>query len=661
MAPNAPAISAKATSSAAATQSAEPIKTAPYTTQVSKRSTYVDLVCFLLPLMFSHVTNIGPIYLTAVLRMLSTHSFMSWHYIFVDKDNYVEKLSQKQLQREKKDYLVGIVLHMWAQLMLQLIFPAMFFPATTDLPTTLRHAALATLASHVFIVEPLYYAVHRWLHVPEHMKAMHGFHHQSITTVPSTSLVQNFQEHFVYIATFGPAFFVPFFALGQQHWLVIAAYLILFDIINAYGHTNIRCRHWLFTSPLSPLYYVIYTPEFHLGHHAYFNYNFGLFMPIWDHAFGTYRQYEKPPSSLLPRAKQDLVFIGHNGGLGHLLTIPEFSVYNVYDSYRRTWLPLEAELILVSLANRLLRLVAASYKVSRYLVDGQFIGRIICVLRTPIDYASQANYPAINRDILQLIKDENRSCGTRYFGLGNLNKMKQLNDGGRDISRMVAADPELRDKGIRVWTGDTLTAASVYNQVLSLPGNEDKRLFYVGAGGKIGNAVCGLLVQQGYSITIYSRTAAYVHPNITYTEDLADMLAFRFVLIGKMLRVAAYEKVLRRRTRDQYLLDYTVPFLPICTDLPLSQPVSGSPVPRTMHVQIGVLQSTNESFLRGYFDICMGTQQNQIYPCHAGCILNMVEKTEADETGEIEVEDMAKLWALALKNGLRNRDVAFEF
>lgn len=32
------------------------------------------------------------------------------HYILIDKDNYTEKLSQKQLLREKKDYLVGIIL-----------------------------------------------------------------------------------------------------------------------------------------------------------------------------------------------------------------------------------------------------------------------------------------------------------------------------------------------------------------------------------------------------------------------------------------------------------------------------------------------------------------------------------------------------------------------
>jgi sterol desaturase/sphingolipid hydroxylase (fatty acid hydroxylase superfamily) len=172
-------------------------------------------------------------------------------------------------------------------------------------------------------VEPLYYAVHRWLHVPEQFKKMHGFHHSSVNTVPSTSLVQNFQEHFVYVATFGPAMLLPYFLNGANHWIVTAGYLLLFDIVNAFGHTNIVIRHWLFDSKWSPLRYLFYTPEFHLGHHAYYNYNFGLFMPLWDHLFHTYREYRRPDAPLEPADKQDFVFIGHNGGLGHFLTIPE--------------------------------------------------------------------------------------------------------------------------------------------------------------------------------------------------------------------------------------------------------------------------------------------------------------------------------------------------
>ena len=96
------------------------------TSLVTNRSPYLDLVCFLAPALFFAMTNVIPIYLTGILRFLSTHLTMSLHYSFVDKDNYHIKLSQKQLQREKGEYLVGIILHMWAQVVLQLLFPGMY-------------------------------------------------------------------------------------------------------------------------------------------------------------------------------------------------------------------------------------------------------------------------------------------------------------------------------------------------------------------------------------------------------------------------------------------------------------------------------------------------------------------------------------------------------
>lgn len=107
----------------------KPIKAAPHPARnavsklLSQRSTLFDIICFLIPALFCTVTNVLPIYLTGILRIVSTHLTLTAHYTFVDKDNYYSKLSQKQLLREKGEYLVGIVLHMWAQVVLQLLFP----------------------------------------------------------------------------------------------------------------------------------------------------------------------------------------------------------------------------------------------------------------------------------------------------------------------------------------------------------------------------------------------------------------------------------------------------------------------------------------------------------------------------------------------------------
>lgn len=563
---------------------------------------------------------------------------MGVHYSWIDKDNYLNKISETQIKREKHDYLTAIILHMWAQLVLQLLFPMMFFSSKSYLYAS----SINTFLTHVLVVEPLYYFMHRWLHNPKQMKEMHGFHHLSINPVPSTSLVQNFKEHFIYIATFGPAMIFPFFIFGYQNWEIIMAYLVLFDLINAYGHTNIKCRHWVFRSNYSPLKYLFYTPEFHLGHHALFNYNYGLFMPIWDHLFDTYRDYSKnDTASLLPEKKQDFVFIGHNGGLGHFLTIPEYNIYNVYDKYVQ-FLPIKMDLYLMHLINQLLRMFTLTYKVPRYLINKEYIGRVITLVLTPIDYLQRKNHDRINKEMLDLIRFENKYSGTRCFGLGNLNKMKQLNDGGNLVVEMIKNDKELCDKNIRIWTGDTLTTASVYKQMMAIP-NLNK-IFFIGANGKIGSALVKLFLAQGIKVCIFSKFKKLEHENLTYTEDLHTINQYKFILIGKSLDRAVYKKALDHNTTKRYMFDYTVPFMRIRA-------------PHVAHVQIGVLSVTNDQFLKGYYDICFGLHQHQIYPCHAGCILNLVMGRKTDEVGEINIDEIEPMWKTAESFGLKNREL----
>ena len=614
----------------------------------SLRNDYIDMMLFLFPACFYAYTPIYPIYIIGIARILTTHLFLSLHYMLVDKDNYDFKITQKQIERERKDYLVSFTLHMWVQVILQIVFPSMFFGASGS---NLLPCLQFTFLCHVLLVEPLYYAVHRWLHVPQNMKSMHAFHHMSVKTTPSSALVQNFHEHFVYIATFGPAFFIPFFLFGHSHWMVIGAYLIAFDVVNEYGHTNIVLRSWAFDSVWSPLRYLFYTPEFHLGHHAYYNKNFALFMPLWDHLFGTYREYKTPESTLLPPLQQNMVFIGHNAGMGHLLTVPEFCIYNVYDSYKQMWLPVYVEMLIMKALGSMWGLLSSCYKMPRYLVDNRLIGRVICILRTPLDYFSESNFDGINRDIVNLIRLQYDTCGTRYFGLGNLNKMQKLNDGGKAIVRLIQEDAYLRDKNIRIWTGDTLTAASVYYQVLAIPNL--KKLFYIGANGKIGNAVCQLLLRRNIQICIYSKHQVYTHPNVKYTQDIRDMLGYEFVLIGKTLKPSTYQIDYSTGTSSEtkYLLDYSVPFMPL------------HPLKKTWgveHIQIGVLKVENKSLLRGNYDICMGFDQDHIYPCHAGCVLNMLGGRESDETGEINVEEITPLWERAIAAGLANKVITFD-
>lgn len=626
------------------------------------RNTNYDLLWFLGPALICHLlkTSIMPIYIIGIARIISTRLTLLLHYLFVDKDNYLNKIPAKQLEREGDDYLVGTMLHMYAQIPLQFLFPAMFFSPTS----VIFSSAIRCLWSHILLVEPLYYAAHRWLHIPENMKKMHGFHHLSISTLPTTSLVQNFDEHFVYIAVFGPAFFAPFLLYGEMHWSIIGAYLVLFDLINAYGHMNIKYRHPVFTSKWSPFQYLFYTPEFHLGHHAYFRANYALFMPLWDHMFGTWRSYKKTDSDrLLPAKQQDFVFIGHNAGLAHFMTCPEWNVYSAYGPFRTfKYLPYQVEFMLCAMVACVIRLFMSAYTCSRYMINEKLIGRVICICRTPIDYIDPKRYATVNKDIVKLIASQYKAYGTKCFGLGNLNKMKQLNDGGQLISDMVKADPYLKDKGVRVWTGDTMTAASVYHQLLDMPGFDTlESIFFIGANGKIGNAVCKQLLETkpNLKIRIYSLSHTLDHPNVSYTSDLAELLNHKIVLVGKQLAPRKFNKALAPSRgasskkgeltpyKCRWILDYTVPYVPI----------NLTGIPNIEHRQIAVLETSPESsdFLKGHFDIGFGLEQHQIYPCHAGCIINTVYGRETDEVGEICVKDMMTMWQRGLELGLKNR------
>lgn len=619
-------------------------------THSTERNTTYDWVWVAGVALFQPFTPVWPIYTIFAIRWLVTHVMLSINYTFIDKDNYHQKLSQKQLLREKNDYLTAFYLHMWVQAILQIIFPSMFFTDVSELSA----CCLEALFCHIFLVEPLYYAVHRWLHVPKQMKAMHGFHHLSINILPTTALVQNFHEHFVYIATFGPAFFLPYLLQGRQHWIAIGSYLAIFDIVNQFGHTNLKIRHWLWTSKFSPIKYLFYTPEFHVGHHVYFRANYTLFMPLWDYLCGTAREYRQKEYPTLPADQQDFVFIGHNGGLGHLLTIPELCIYNVYDNYKQ-YLPLRFEFLIMHAISLITKLFVSFYYCSRFCVANEYIGRIIVLIRTPYDYMTPSRYAGINKDIIDCIKRQHQQYGTRYFGLGNLNKMKQLNDGGKDIVEMVKQDPYLTNKKIRIWTGDTLTVGSVYHQIADIPGLQE--FYYIGAGGKVGTAVCELLAKNmpHIKIRIFSRNHLLEYPNITYSSDLSEMANYKVVLVGKILSEKMYSKALLTLgvVKTRFILDYTVPALPLnCLK---KRPEN------IQHIRVGLLHTklANNPFLRGNYDFCMSHDSNHIVPCHFGCLLNTVGGRESDEVGEIDPNEVERLWEMTLARGFENIEIDY--
>jgi hypothetical protein len=295
------------------------------------------------------------------------------------------------------------------------------------------------------------------------------------------------------------------------------------------------------------------------------------------------------------------------------------------------------------------------YYCSRFCVANECVARIIVLARTPYDYMSPKSYSALNQEILQLMRQEYDKYGTRYFGLGNHNKMKQLNDGGMEIVKMIAEDPYLSDKKIRVWTGDTMTVASVYHQMADIP-NLDS-FYYIGAGGKVGTAACEMLLaaKPNLKIRVFSRNHALSHPNITYSNDLSEICDYKVVLVGKILSGAMYDQAFASKpvVKTRFILDYTVPALPISALQKRPENIQ--------HIRVGLLKTyPNNPFLKGHYDLCMSHDENHIVPCHFGCLLHMTSGRENDEVGDIDQKDVDKLWHMALARGFRNIAIDYD-
>lgn len=266
---------------------------------------------------------------------------------------------------------------------------------------------------------------------------------------------------------------------------------------------------------------------------------------------------------------------------------------------------------------------------------------------------TSSRYDTVNQDIIKLIKQEHKSKGTRFYGLGNLNKMKQLNDGGIKIANLIKEDAYLKDKKIRVWTGDTLTVASVFHTIADMP--DCNSFYYIGAGGKVGTAVCEMLAKArpNMKIRVFSRNQVLDYANISYSTNLKEMTDYEVVLVGKILPNKMYEDAFNgvEQVRTRIMLDYTVPAMPIVA-------VKRQPSD-IKHVRVGLLKTTlsNNPFLKGYYDICMSHPQNHIVPCHFGCLLNLINDRDSDEVGAICQKEVEQLWRMTLARGFSNAEI----
>ncbi|GFP93152.1 protein eceriferum 3 [Phtheirospermum japonicum] len=166
-------------------------------------------------------------------------------------------------------------------------FSYLSFPnLLANLPIWDTKGSLCCLVLHIGISEPLYYWMHRLLHLPTLFQHYHWLHHTSKVINPFTAGHATFLEHLLLcvvigIPTLGTAF------LGYGSISLMYSYILAFDFLRCLGHSNVEVvpSHLFHAIPF--LKYLIYTPTYHSLHHMDMKTNFCLFMPLYDKIWNT--------------------------------------------------------------------------------------------------------------------------------------------------------------------------------------------------------------------------------------------------------------------------------------------------------------------------------------------------------------------------------------
>lgn len=302
----------------------------------------------------------------------------------------------------------------------------------SDFPLYNSKGLWQLLMFHVGPAEFLYYWLHRALHHHYLYSRYHSHHHASFVPEPITGSVHPFAEHIMYTAVFAIPLLGPFF-MGGASISMFYVYLLGFDIMNCIGHCNFEFfPRWFMSIP--GMKYLIYTPSFHSLHHSRVHTNFCLFMPIYDHMFGTVDKssdvlYERSISGkAVPISAPDVVFMGHGTTLLSAFHAPfalrSFSSRPFEEKWwmRPLW-PLCFVLAVV------LRVFGRAYTHDKHRLRKLKLETWV----TPafaIQFFFKGQWAWINRKIEDAILEADRS-GVKVVGLGALNKNEALVSGER--------------------------------------------------------------------------------------------------------------------------------------------------------------------------------------------------------------------------------------
>ena len=132
----------------------------------------------------------------------------------------------------------------------------------------------------ILVHDTYFYWTHRWLHQRRWFKAFHYVHHISKKTTPWSSF------SFHPIESFINALILPLMLiLIPTHPYVVLWHLTLMTVTGVTNHLGFEIWPRLFFSHSGAKYWI--SAIHHGHHHLQPQYNFGLFLTLWDHLMGT--------------------------------------------------------------------------------------------------------------------------------------------------------------------------------------------------------------------------------------------------------------------------------------------------------------------------------------------------------------------------------------
>jgi hypothetical protein len=439
----------------------------------------------------------------------------------------------------------------------------------------------------------------------------------------------------MYTAVFAIPLLGTFF-MGGASITMFYTYLLAFDVLNSVGHCNFEFfPQWFMSIP--GMKYLIYTPTFHSLHHSKIHKNFCLFMPIYDHMFGTVDRasdtlYAKAINGqAAPHQAPDVVFMGHGTHLVSLFHLPFMLRSFSSRPFAPKWY-LAPFWPLAVLAMLVIRLFGSPFTHDKHRLRHLKLETWV----TPawaIQFFFKSQWKFINSMIEQAIVEAN-DTGVKVIGLGALNKNEALNGGG---VLFVEKHPDLR---VRVVHGNTLTAAAVLQKIP----NDVKEVFVTGSTSKLGRTISLYLSEKrGVKVIMYTQAKErfekirneskpeYQHL-LVHATSMKEGADIKDWIVGKFCGETEQALAPSGTTFHQFVVPPLVESRKDCvyTDLPAFY------MPKDAKD----------------FKTCeMTMERGVVHACHAGAIVHTLEGWDFHEVGAIDHNKIDGTWDAAIRQG----------